>query len=96
MQFHVLISRAELASPPALRKEDTEAEAEFVRQLYADGFVRQIWLRAEGGAAMIVEADSKENVGQVLSGLPLVKSGYLAEPQISQLRAYAGFGPRAK
>jgi muconolactone delta-isomerase len=95
MQYLVLISRSENASSMAPQKPDIEAEAECVRQLYADGIVRQIWLRAEGGACMIAEADEADHLRQILSSLPLVKSGYLAQPQISELRAYSGFGPRS-
>jgi muconolactone delta-isomerase len=94
MQYLVLIPRAANASSMALRKEDVESEAEYVRELYSKGIVRQIWLRAEGGACMIAEAGDDERLNQVLSELPLVKCGYLAQPQISQLRAYSGFGPR--
>ena len=94
MQYLVLIPRAANASPTSLRKEDVELEAEFVRQLYVAGTVRQIWLRAEGGACMITEAQDEECLRQSLLKLPLVKSGYLAQPQISQLRPYTGFGPR--
>lgn len=96
MQFLVVIPRAENASPSSLRKEDVEAEAELVRQLYADGLIRHIWLRAEGGAAMIAEAQNSERVAQALSELPLVRSGYLVQPQVSQLRPYSGFGPRVR
>jgi muconolactone delta-isomerase len=95
MQYLVLISRSESASSMTLHQQDVEAEAEFVRQLYANGIVRQIWLRAEGGACMISEADDEDRLRQLVSSLPLVKSGYLAQPQISQLRAYSGFGPRS-
>jgi muconolactone delta-isomerase len=95
MQYLVLISRSEAASSVSLQKQDVEAEAEFVRQLYAKGIVRQIWLKAEGGACMISEADDEAGLRQLLSELPLVKSGFLAQPQISQLRAYSGFGPRS-
>jgi muconolactone delta-isomerase len=95
MQYLVIVSRSENASSMPLHKQDVEAEAQFVRQLYAEGVVRQIWLRAEGGACMISEADDEERLRQLLSALPLVRSGYLAQPQISQLRAYSGFGPRS-
>jgi hypothetical protein len=96
MQFLVVIPRTENASPSSLRKEDVDAEAELVRQLYAEGLIRHVWLRAEGGAAMIAEAESNERVAQALSALPLVRSGYLAQPQVSQLRPYSGFRPRAR
>jgi muconolactone delta-isomerase len=95
MQYLVMISRSENASSMSLRQEDIEAEAEHVRRLYAAGIVRQIWLRAEGGACMISEADDENGLRQLLVELPLVRSGYLAQPQISQLRSYAGFGPRS-
>jgi muconolactone delta-isomerase len=95
MQYLVLISRSESASSMTVHKQDIEAEAEYVRHLYADGVVRQIWLRVEGGACMIAEADDADHLRQRLSLLPLVKSGYLSQPQISQLHAYSGFGPRS-
>jgi muconolactone delta-isomerase len=94
MQFLVMISRSENAPSMHLEKTDVEAEAESVRRLYASGVVRQIWLRAEGGACMISEADSEDTLRQLVVDLPLVKSGYLAQPQISALRSYPGFGPR--
>jgi muconolactone delta-isomerase len=96
MQYLVVVSRSEKDSFTPLAKEDLEVEAQFVRQLYADGVVRQIWLRAEGGACMIAEAEDEASLRQLLSALPLVKSGYLAQPQISQLRPYSGFGPRGQ
>jgi muconolactone delta-isomerase len=95
MQFLVIVSRSESAASMSLQKQDVEAEAQVVRQLYAQGVVRQIWLRAEGGACMISEADDEDHLRELLSALPLVRSGYLAQPQISQLRAYSGFGPRS-
>ncbi|MCP3707063.1 hypothetical protein M3I54_08705 [Paraburkholderia sp. CNPSo 3274] len=95
MQYLVMISRSEDASSMSLQKEEVEAEAEVVRRLYAVGIVRQIWLRAEGGACMISEADDEDDLRQLLNELPLVKAGYLAQPQISQLRSYSGFGPRS-
>jgi muconolactone delta-isomerase len=94
MQFLVMISRSEKASTMSPDKLDIEAEAEYVRRLYASGVVRQIWLRAEGGACMILEADDEDRLNHLLSALPLVKSGFLALPKISQLRPYSGFGPR--
>ncbi|MEX3858182.1 muconolactone delta-isomerase [Paraburkholderia youngii] len=95
MQYLVIIPRSENASSMSPAKEDVEAEAEYVRRLYASGVVRQIWLRAEGGACMISEADDEIRLAELLSELPLVKSGFLARPQISQLRSYSGFGPRS-
>jgi len=95
MQYLVIIPRTENASSISVDQEDIEAEAEFVRRLYASGIVRQIWLRAEGGACMISEAEDEDGLRKLLTELPLVKAGYLAPPQISQLRSYSGFGPRS-
>jgi muconolactone delta-isomerase len=89
MQCLVVVSRSEHASSISVHSEEIEAEAEFVRRLYASGVVRQIWLRAEGGACMISEAEDESALRQLLSELPLVKDGYLAQPLISQLRAYS-------
>ncbi|HEY4144323.1 hypothetical protein [Pinirhizobacter sp.] len=94
MQYLVLIPRSEKSLSMTLQKKQVEAEAEFVRRLYVDGRVRQIWLRAEGGACMIAESDDEAGLKQILSDLPLVKAGYLAQPLVSQLRPYSGFGPR--
>ena len=96
MQYLVLLSRSDNASSFVLRKEELEAEAEFVRRLYADGTLRQVWLRAEGGACMLAESADGDSLAQVLTELPLVKLGYLSKPQLSQLRSYSGFGPRVE
>jgi muconolactone delta-isomerase len=93
VQRLVVIPRSQNVSSLVLRQQDLEAEV--VRQLYADGTIRQIWRRAEGGACMLTEAADSDSRAHVLSQLPLVKMGYLSEPQLSQLRPYSGFGPRA-
>src|ERR1700674_2785693 len=78
MQFMILFTRhpdkAETPAPADLR----EAEFEKIRGLYADGLVQQIWLRDDaGGACMIVEAASTDEVAEKLNALPLVPAGYL-------------------
>jgi hypothetical protein len=71
MQF---MDKAETPAPADLR----EAEFEKIRGLYADGLVQQIWLRDDaGGACMIVEAASTDEVAEKLNALPLVPAGYL-------------------
>jgi hypothetical protein len=51
--------KADTPAPADLR----EAEFETVRGFYADGLVRQIWLRGDaGGASMILEGASIEEV----------------------------------
>jgi muconolactone delta-isomerase len=92
MQFMTLFTRhpnkAKTPAPAELR----EAEFEKVRSLYADGLVRQIWLRGDaGGACMIVEAASIDEVSEKLSELPLVRAGFVQPPMIAPLKPYSGF-----
>jgi muconolactone delta-isomerase len=96
MQFMTLFTRhpnkAETPAPAELR----ETEFEKVRSLYADGLVRQIWLRGDaGGACMIVEAASIDEVSEKLSELPLVRAGFVQPPMIVPLKPYSGFAPRS-
>lgn len=68
-----------------------EQEAAQARALYAQGFVRQIWHRADvGGACILVEADSVEQVREHLKTLPLVRAEML-EVTIVLRKPYAGF-----
>ena len=96
MQFMILFTRqpdkAETADPADLR----EAEFEKVRGLYRDGLVQQIWLRGDaGGACMIAEATSSDEVAAKLNALPLVRAGFLQPPLIVPLKPYSGFAPRS-
>ena len=92
MQLMILFARhsdmAEAPMPSALR----QAEFEAVRDLYADGMVRQVWLRGDvGGACMLVEASSADEVAGKLRELPLVGAGFLQPPMIVPLKPYSGF-----
>ena len=83
MQFMILFSRhpdkAETPAPADLR----ETEFQKVRGFYTDGLVQQVWLRGDaGGACMIVEAASTDEVAEKLGALPLVREGYLQPPSI--------------
>ena len=96
MQFMILFTRhpdkAGTPPPADLR----EAEFEKVRALYADGLVQQVWLRGDaGGACMLVEAKSTDEVAQKLGELPLVRAGFLQTPTIVPLKPYSGFAPRS-
>lgn len=72
-----------------------EEEAQRARALYAAGFIRQIWHRADmGGACLLIEADSEEGVRDTLATLPLVKAGMLEVVMVVPLKPYGGFGPR--
>lgn len=83
------------------RRTETYADSDFdvvipaetarVRALYADGIVRQIWLRDDvQGACFIVEADSLEDARATVDALPMASSG-LSEFTITGLHPYRGF-----
>jgi muconolactone delta-isomerase len=96
MQFMILFTgnpdKAKTPAPADLR----ETEFDTVRRLYTDGLVRQIWLRGDtGGACMIVEASSTDEVAAKLNALPLVRAGFLQSPLIVPLKPYSGFAPRS-
>lgn len=70
------------------------AEAEAARALYMEGFIRQIWHRADlPGACMLLEAESLEDAHAKLKRLPFVERGML-EVNVIPLRPYGGFKPR--
>ena len=87
------------------RRVDRFTEAEFARLvdeevaqarvLYADGFIRQIWHRADHpGACILLEADSLEQARIRLHTLPMVRTVML-EVSIVPLMPYAGFCPES-
>lgn len=93
MQFLTFSRRRTDAFTDADFASHVEAEIGQARVLYAEGFLRQIWHRADvSGACMLIEADSAEEVREKLRTLPLVRAGML-EVTIVPLRPYAGFAP---
>ena len=70
-------------------------EGEHARELYADGFIRQIWARGDvPGAFMMIEAtDEKEARGQ-LQTLPLYVAGMLEIVALVPLKPYRAFLPK--
>ena len=96
MQFITLSRRKCPQFPDADFAPHLEPEAQRARQLYLDGFIRQIWHRADtGGACLLIEAVDEAAVRAGLQTLPLVAAGMLEVTAIVPLRPYAGFGPRA-
>jgi len=95
MQFAVLTRRKTDQFSDAEFAPILEAEAEHAREFYAEGFVRQIWMRGDTpGAFMMVEAtDEKEARGQ-LATLPLYKAGMLEIIAVVPLRPYRAFCPK--
>ncbi|WP_020664703.1 muconolactone Delta-isomerase family protein [Amycolatopsis benzoatilytica] len=94
MQFLVLSRRY------TERYEDAEFDAVIpdetrrVRQLYAAGVVRQIWLRDDiPGACFVIEAPDEQAARSTVDALPMAQSG-LSEFTVIPLLPYRGFGPR--
>jgi muconolactone delta-isomerase len=88
MQFLTLSRRKDAA----LRSEDLAiAESQSARVLYAEGSIRQIWHRDDvPGACIIWEAESEQQVRDMMGALPFARAG-LIEFLIIPLRPYAGF-----
>ena len=91
MQFLVVSSRRTEQFPPEEFERIVPAEGVRARELYAAGFTRQIWHRADRpGACQIVEARDEAEVRAHLDTLPLARAGML-DFEIVPLRPYAGF-----
>jgi len=96
MQFMILFTRHPNKAATPAPTDLSEAEFEKVRGFYADGLVQQVWLRGDtGGACMLVEANSTDEVTEKLGELPLVRAGFLQSPMIVPLKPYSGFAPRS-
>jgi hypothetical protein len=96
MQFMILFTRNPNTAATSAPTELGEAEFEKVRALYSEGLVQQVWLRGDaGGACMLVEAKSTDEVAEKLGELPLVRAGFLQTPMIVPLKPYSGFAPRS-
>ena len=95
MQFVVLTRRRLESFPETAFAELLADEAQGVRRLFVEGFIRQIWHRDETpGACILIEADSAEAVHTTLGTLPFLGAGMLEITTISALKPYGGFGPR--
>ena len=93
MQFLTLSRRLTERFPEAEFTARLEPEIAQARALHAEGFIRQIWHRADlAGVCMVVEADSEAQVREKLDTLPLSRDRMI-EVTIIPLRSYAGFGP---
>ncbi|MDT7726115.1 MAG: hypothetical protein QOI21_2691 [Actinomycetota bacterium] len=68
-------------------------ETTHVRELYAAGTLRQIWLREDTrGACFLLEAESLNDAEEVVAAFPLAQKE-MSEFRIIPLRPYGGFGP---
>lgn len=96
MQFLSLSTRRIDRFSEAEFAELVDAEACRARELYAVGFIRQIWHRGDlPGACMVLEADSLDEARAGLYTLPLIRAGML-EVSIVPLVPYAGFIARPR
>jgi len=96
VQFLVLTRRrSEVFANADYTPARLEDEAQAVRRLYVEGAARQIWHRADiGGACILMECASAEDVGRLLGSLPLFAAGMQEAVAIVPLSPYRGFGPR--
>jgi muconolactone delta-isomerase len=96
MQFLAISKRLDTKFAPTDLAVLAEDEFERGRALYAQGFIRQIWHRADTpGACLLVEAESGQQVREMLSTLPFFQAGIL-DILVIPLKPYAGFGPRSQ
>jgi muconolactone delta-isomerase len=95
MQFLTLSRRRVEAFPPeAFSPELLAHEGARVRELYAVGILRQIWMRGDvPGAAIVWEAESESEVRAALDSLPIFRAGMLEMIALAPLKPYPGFGP---
>jgi len=75
--------------------ELVEAEVQRARVLHAEGYMRQLWHRADGpGACVLWEVEDEGRLWELLKSLPFLRAG-VVEVSVIPLRPWAGFGPEA-
>ncbi len=95
MQFLSLSRRRVDTFPPeAFTPELIAQEGQRVKELYAEGILRQVWRRGDvPGAALLWEAASEDEVRTAIESLPIYKAGMLEIVALAPLHPYPGFGP---
>lgn len=94
MQFLVMTERDQDNFSEADFDAALPGESEHVRELYANGTLRQIWLRGDTrGAAFLLETADLAAAEAVVAEFPLARK-QMSEFRIIPLRPYGGFGPR--
>jgi muconolactone delta-isomerase len=95
MQFLSLSRRRTDAFPPeAFTSELNARETQRVKELYASGILRQLWMRGDTpGASILWEAASAAEVRAALDSLPIFQAGMLEIVALIPLQPYPGFGP---
>ena len=86
--------RTDAFPPEAFTPELLAQESARVKELYAAGILRQIWLRGDmPGASILWEAESEADVRASIDSLPIFKAGMLELLAFVPLKPYPGFGP---
>ena len=94
MQLLTIARRRTESFPDAEFAALLESEVAQARALYAEGFIRQIWHRADmPGACLLLEADSEQQAREKLNTLPLYGAGMI-DFTIIPLKPYAGFAAK--
>ena len=84
--------RTDAFPPEAFTAELMAHEGQRVKELYAAGILRQIWLRGDlPGAAILWEAASEAEVRDAIGSLPIFKAGMLELVALVPLGPYPGF-----
>src|SRR5437879_98158 len=92
MQF-LTVSRVKPGIPEEKCAELSGDEGRRVRELYAEGLVRQIWHRADfPGACLLWEAANEQQVRDMLGTLPFARAEML-DIEVIPLMPYKAFGP---
>ena len=87
--------RADAFPPEAFTAELMAHEGQRVKELYAAGILRQIWLRGDlPGAAILWEAASEAEVRDAIGSLPIFKAGMLELVALVPLQPYPGFAAK--
>jgi muconolactone delta-isomerase len=94
MQFISLSRRrVDVFPPEAFSPELMARETQRVKQLYAAGILRQIWLRGDiPGASILWEAANEAEARAALDSLPINQAGMLEIVALVPLQPYPGFG----
>jgi muconolactone delta-isomerase len=95
MQFLSLSRRRTDAFPPeAFTPELNAREGQRVKELYAAGILRQLWMRGDTpGASILWETSSEAEVRAALDSLPIFQAGMLEIVALVPLHPYPGFRP---
>jgi hypothetical protein len=94
MQILAILRRRVENFPEADFAARLDDEAEMLRRLYAESFVRHAWTREDvPGAVLMLEAPDVETASAELQRLPLVGRDMM-EVKLIPIKGYRGFGPR--